>query len=395
MLHDLVIVGAGPVGATLALALADDGLDVVALDSRAEGRIGRAERSLALSHGARLILERLKVWGAVASVPEAITPIAAIDISQRGGFGRVRLDAAEQDVPALGYVVSYGALQAALDAALARGRTKLVYGAIVTGVRATPAYAAVDATVAGSVRGLSARLVAVADGGGNIASGATRHQHDYGQVAIVGKLWPREPHRGVAFERFTPEGPIALLPEGDRYGFVWTTTPVRSEALLALPDAEFLSALQRSFGVHGATGAATTQPLGFERVADRRVFVLKLDYADRVVGQRLVLLGNAAQALHPVAGQGFNLGMRDAYELAQELLKRPRDAIGTRDCLAAYARRRRTDRVAGIAFTHGLVGVFGSDAPLLRWPRGLALTMLDALPAAKRAFTRAMSLGIR
>ena len=397
MLHDLVIVGAGPVGATLALALAGDGLDIVALDSRAEGRSGRAERSLALSHGARLILERLKVWGAVASVPEAVTPIAAIDISQRGGFGRVRLEASEQGIPALGYVVSYAALQTALDSALARAGTNIVHRATVTEIRTTPAYAAVDATVAGSMRALSARLVAVADGGGTVVHGVTRHRHDYGQVAIVGKLWPKEPHGGIAFERFTPEGPIALLPEGDRYGFVWTTTQARSEALLALRDDEFLSELARSFGLRIATrgGQLTTPPLGFERVADRRAFVLKLDYAGRVIGERFVLLGNAAQALHPVAGQGFNLGMRDAYELAQELLRGARDAIGTRDCLAAYARRRRADRAAGIAFTHGLVAVFGNDAPLLRWPRGLALTMLDALPVAKRAFTRVMSLGIR
>jgi 2-octaprenyl-6-methoxyphenol hydroxylase len=136
------------------------------------------------------------------------------------------------------------------------------------------------------------------------------------------------------------------------------------------------------------------QPGRFVRVADRRSFALRLEYADRVVGERSVLLGNAAQALHPVAGQGFNLGMRDAYELAQELLSTPRDVIGTRERLAAYARRRRNDRTAGIAFTHGLLGIFGNDAPLLRWPRGLALTMLDALPAAKRAFTRAMTFGV-
>ena len=140
---------------------------------------------------------------------------------------------------------------------------------------------------------------------------------------------------------------------------------------------------------------AHTRPAAFERVADRRAFPLQLDYARSVIGERVALLGNAAQALHPVAGQGFNLGMRDAYELAQELLATPRDAIGSHDRLAAYARRRRSDRVAGIALTHGLLGVFGSDAPLLRWPRGLALTMLDSLPELKRAFTRAMSLGLR
>jgi len=397
MLHDLVIVGAGPVGATLALALADDGLDAVALDARAAGATGRGNRSLALSHGARLILERLGIWSAVAGTRDAVTPITAIDISQRGGFGRMRLDAVEEGLPALGYVVSYRALQAALDAALGRAGNKVIYGAKVTAIRTMPSYAAVDTTQADAGLELSARLVAVADGGGGELIGRLkRHHHDYGQVALVGKLSPREPHGGVAFERFTPEGPVALLPEGERYGFVWTTTPAQGETLLALPDAQFLEALEQRFGLHAAARNAqsSTQPAGFEGVTDRRAFPLRLEYVDRVVGQRVVLLGDAAQALHPVAGQGFNLGMRDAYELAQELLATPRDAIGARDRLAAYARRRRVDRAAGIAFTHGLLGIFGSDAPLLRWPRGLALTMLDALPVAKRALTRAMTFGM-
>jgi 2-octaprenyl-6-methoxyphenol hydroxylase len=209
-------------------------------------------------------------------------------------------------------------------------------------------------------------------------------------------VWPREAQRGAAFPRYTPQGPIALLPEGDHYGLVWTTTPEQSESLLALPDAEFLAAVECRFGPRaGVRGVAPHAPPAFERVADRRVFPLQLDYARSVVGERVALLGNAAQALHPVAGQGFNLGMRDAYELAQELLATPRKAIGSHARLAAYARRRRDDRLAGIVFTHGLLGIFGSDAPLLRWPRGLALTMLDALPAVKRVFARAMSFGMR
>jgi 2-octaprenyl-6-methoxyphenol hydroxylase len=397
MLHDLIIVGAGPVGATLALALVDADLDIVALDARAAGTLGRGDRSLALSHGARLILERVGVWSAVAAERDAVTPITAIDVSQRGGFGHMRLDAIEQQLPALGYVVSYRALQAALDAALARAGIDVLYGAAVDELRATPAYAAIDATPAGGPATLTARLAAIADGSGDIAGGIRRRRHDYGQVALIGKLWTREPHRGVAFERFTPQGPMALLPAGDHYGLVWTTTPQQSEALLALPDQEFLVMLERQFGLRsGARGLqAHMQPAEFERVADRRTFPLRLDYAERVIGERVVLLGNAAQALHPVAGQGFNLGMRDAYELAQELLATPRDAIGSRARLAAYARRRRNDRVAGVVFTHGLLSIFGNDAALLRWPRGLALTMLDALPVVKRAFTRAMSFGVR
>jgi 2-octaprenyl-6-methoxyphenol hydroxylase len=186
---------------------------------------------------------------------------------------------------------------------------------------------------------------------------------------------------------------MALLPEGQRYGLVWTTTPAEGERLCTLPDAEFLAALDARLGGEGAWRTSAV-PGGFTAVADRRTFPLRLEYAQRIVDDRRVLLGNAAQALHPVAGQGFNLGLRDAYELAQELLATSRDDIGSFGQLAAYARRRRADRIAGIAFTHGLLGVFGTDAQLVSWPRGLALTMLDSLPAVKRAFTRAMLFGV-
>jgi 2-octaprenyl-6-methoxyphenol hydroxylase len=383
MLHDLAIVGAGPVGATLALALAEADLDVVVLDARAKGETLRGERSLALSHGGRLILERCGVWPTLASAPGAVTPITAIDISQGGGFGMTRLDAAAENLPALGYVVSYRALQAALDEALARTSITVRHGATVAAVDATSAYAVAD--VAGGEPVL-ARLAAVADGTGAAVSGLVRRRHDYRQVALVAKLWRAAPHAGIAYERFTPEGPVALLPERDHYGLVWTATPARADDLLVLDDAAFLAALARHFGAR--TG-------GFTRVEDRRTFPLALEFASTTVGRRRVVLGNAAQTLHPVAGQGFNVGLRDAMDLARAVVDTPREAIGEPAMLDRYAASRRTDRWAGIAFTHGLVNVFGSESALLRWPRGLALTMLDTLPVAKRAFTRAMLFGLR
>jgi len=391
MLHDLVIVGAGPVGATLALALSESGLAIVALDARPAGSIARSDRSLALSHGARLIFERLGVWSAVAAMPGAVTPITAIDISQRAGFGRARLHARDQGVDALGYVVSYRALQQALDAALARAGMPVEHG---VGVRRVSAAAGAEcALIAAERDGVpvewSARLAAVADGGGDVVDYIARRRHDYRQVALVAKVWPTEPHAGVAFERFTEEGPMALLPEEDHYGLVWTTTAARADALVALPEQSFLDALARRFGRCAGP---------WRRAADRRTFPLTLEFATSVVGERTVLLGNAAQALHPVAGQGFNLGVRDAYELAQELLAvsdvAGRDHFGARDSLAAYSRRRRADRWSGITFTHGLLGLFAIDTPLLRWPRGLALTMLDASPPLKRMFTRTMLYGL-
>ncbi|MEP7180987.1 MAG: FAD-dependent monooxygenase [Betaproteobacteria bacterium] len=383
MLHDVAIVGAGPVGATLALALADGDLDVVVLDARAAGETLRGDRSLALSHGSRLVLERLGVWSELAATTDAVTPIATIDISQACGFGRATLDAAEQGLPALGYVVSYRALQAALDRALARTRTTVRHSATVTAVGGTPAYAAVDVDGGETVL---ARLAAIADGTGAAIAGKIRERHDYDQVALLARLWRSAPHRGIAYERFTPEGPVALLPEGDHYGLVWTATPARAQELLALDDAEFLAALARHFGA----GAGR-----FDRVADRRTFPLALEYLHDPTGTRSVALGNAAQTLHPVAGQGFNVGLRDAHELAQAIHDTPVDAIGDRPMLARYAGARRPDRMAGVAFTHGLVGLFGNDLPFVRWPRGLALTLLDAVPPVKRAFTRAMLFGLR
>jgi 2-octaprenyl-6-methoxyphenol hydroxylase len=388
MLHDLAVVGAGPVGATLALAVADADLDVVVLDARAAGEVARGDRSLALSHGARLIFERVGVWGALAAQPGAATPISAIDISQVGGFGVARLTAAENDLPALGYVVRYRALQAALDAALARSDVTVRHGVAVTSVGGTPAYAAVEAGAVrnGEAQPILARLAAVADGTGATVAGLERHRHDYGQVAIVAQVDCAAPHGGLAFERFTADGPVALLPEGDRYGLVWTTTPQRAQELLALPEAAFLERI---------SGYLAPRAVNLVQVDHRRAFPLALEFARATVGTRTVVLGNAAQTLHPVAGQGFNVGLRDAFELAQAIADSPREAIGERSMLARYARGRWTDRWGGIAFTHGLVNLFGNDRALVRLPRGLALALFDALPTAKRAFTRSMLFGLR
>jgi 2-octaprenyl-6-methoxyphenol hydroxylase len=225
-------------------------------------------------------------------------------------------------------------------------------------------------------------LAVAADGAGERVEGITRERHDYGQVAVVAKLWMDRPHAGVAYERFTPAGPVALLPEQDHYGLVWTQTPAQAQATLALTDDAFIAALRHHFG---------TRVSGYARVAERRSFPLVLERAHPPVASRVAAIGNAAQALHPIAGQGFNLGLRDAFELAQIVMRTPRESIGTRAMLESYARGRSLDRRAGIAFTHGLVRLF--DGVAMRWPRGVGLTLLDALPPVKRAFTRAMLYG--
>jgi len=387
-MHDVVIVGAGPVGGALALALADADLDIVALDARAAGGTLRGDRSLALSHGARLIFERLAVWPHLSAMPGAVTPILEIDISQAGGFGVTRLTAEEQRLPALGYVVSYRALQAAIDDALARTRIAIRFGVTAASVEGSPA----DVTIAltdDAGAPLRARLAVVADGTGTAVAGITREQRDYRQVALIAKVGIQHPHAGVAFERFTREGPMALLPEGghgtEHYGLVWTMTPEKAEAMLSASDDKFLAVLAHQFGA---------RVTGFASVANRRTFPLRLEFARSTIATRTVVIGNAAQALHPIAGQGFNLGLRDAYELSRSIISAPRDALGSATMLAAFAARRRTDRYAGIAFTHGLTKLFATDAAVVRWPRGVALTLLDAVPPMKKAFTRAMLFGM-
>lgn len=381
-MHDLAIVGAGPVGATLACALARAGLDLAVLDARAEGATLRGDRSLALSHGARLVFERIGVWPALARTPGAVTPIVAIDVSQARGFGGTTLAAADVGLPALGYVVSYVALQAALDAAMRSAGLAVTFGAPVSRVDASAAFASI-ALEGGST--LDARLAVVADGGGEHVAGIERVRHAYGNVALIADVARDAPPDGVAFERFTSEGPVALLPKGDRYGLVWTMTPARAESACALDDRAFLAAL----AAHAGTRIGRIVSVGA-----RRTFPLVLEYARPAARPRVAMLGNAAQTLHPIAGQGFNLGVRDAFDLARVVLDTPRDALGAAPMIDQYLRIRRADRAAGIAVTHGLSRLFASDRALVAWPRGLGLALLDVLPPARRAFTRAMLFGV-
>lgn len=382
-LRDVVIVGAGPVGAVLARALADCDLDVVVLDSRPAQGASRAERALALSHGARLILERIGLWGELASQRDAVTAITDIDVSQANGFGTAKLHARDHGLSALGYLVSYRALQHVLDQALQRTQLDLRFDTSVESVGGTRTYAAVN--VRGDADPLLARLAIVADGTGMGVDGISRRRHAYSQLALVAKVWTRAPHGGCAFERFSAEGPMALLPEQDHYALVWTAPVERVQTLLSLPDALFLSQLAAAFA---------PRRTDFVEVRERRSFPLSLEVAPSIVSTRCAVAGNAAQALHPVAAQGLNLGLRDAYELARIIVDTPRDAIGSESMLARYASSRRVDRLAGVAFTHGLLSIFGNASPWLRWPRGVALSALDAVAPAKRAFTRAILFGL-
>jgi 2-octaprenyl-6-methoxyphenol hydroxylase len=377
---DIAVVGGGPVGAALAIALKDSGLKVALLEAKAEFA-ARDPRALALSQGTRLILERLGVWDDLA--PSA-TAIETIHVSQRGGIGRALLEAGKLAVPALGYTAEYGDLYRALAAGLPRSGAAMIAGARVTAVRPAPGCGLVEFDQAGTVRSLTARLIVLADGGKSLP-GSVRVK-DYGQSALICTVTTELPHAHRAYERFAPAGPMALLPLGDAYALVWTTANDQVETRLQWDEATFLAELQSAFGDRQGR---------FLGAGPRSVFPLRLVTAEEVVRPGLVRIGNAAQTLHPVAGQGFNLGLRDAWWLAETVLDGAREQLGSADSLAAYHRRRRWDVGGGIAMTDLLVDLFANDLPLLSQARGLALSAMDLLPPLKQAFARKMMFGVQ
>lgn len=373
---DVAIVGAGPVGATLAVLAARSGLSIGLFEAR-EGP-SHDRRTLALSHASRERLEEARAWP-----HEAATPIESIHISQRGGPGRTLLQASEQRLPALGYTVSYAALESALDARMKDAGIPVTYGAACEGIELASDAATLRFA---SGRTAQARLLVLADGGANASRipGIAFMEKDYGQRAVVAAVRCDRDHGGRAYERFTAQGPMALLPVGQRYSLVWTATPSEAERLLALDEASFIEELQQAFGDRAGR---------FVAVSDRASFPLKLRAVNTPIALRTAIVGNAAQALHPIAGQGLNLGLRDAGTLAALLVGAKREAVGEAAMLATYRDARRRDASRGIAFTDLLVSTFADARRLPTQGRGLALLALDLFPAARRLLAERMIHG--
>jgi 2-octaprenyl-6-methoxyphenol hydroxylase len=341
---DVAIRGAGPVGCALALALKDSRLQVAL-----QGALPVANapppsfRPVALSYASRLILERLGVWDAVA-----VTAIETIVVSQAGHFGRARLDAADASVPALGYVTEYSALLAALRARVEVG-TQLQ----------------------------DAQCVVHAEG-----SGDDMRERRYEQDAIVACVRTRPGARHTAFERFTAEGPLALLPLRDAYALIWSMRPERARQLASSGNEIFLRALA------GVAGPALGEPLAVQSLS---VQPLMLRVRPRRASGNEVFIGNAAQALHPVAGQGLNLGLRDAWDLARIL--KETQTVDLAAALSRFAAQRRFDATATIRMTDFLASGFTGNSALLGLARGAALSALDVVAPARRFFARRMIFG--
>ncbi|KAA6187342.1 2-octaprenyl-6-methoxyphenyl hydroxylase [Thiohalocapsa marina] len=384
---DLVIVGGGLVGSSLACALRHSGLRVgvvEAVAANAPSHPSYDERVLALSLGSRRIFGGIGLWDAMRADAE---PIRQVHVSERGQFGFARLAADEEGVEALGYVTPARSIGQALEACLrdATDTVEVMRPARLVGLRQQPDGWNIEISVAGSSRLLRTALLVAADGGDSALRrrlGLAVHEQAYGYDAIITTVTPGRPRPGVAFERFTDSGPLAMLPmTGGRWSVVWTARDSDTAGLLALDDTAFLQALQQRFG----------HRLGrLARPGRRIAYPLRLLLAKQLTGPRLALIGNAAHTLHPVAGQGFNLGLRDVAELADLLAdtRRTGQDPGGHAVLAGYRQRRRQDQANVAALTDGLARLFTNPLPTLRLGRNLGLLGLDLLPPARHALAR-------
>jgi 2-octaprenyl-6-methoxyphenol hydroxylase len=377
---DIAIIGGGPVGTALALALQESGLKIVVLEARKVEEQNADPRALALSYGSRLLLDKLNVWKKI----EQVSAIKTIHVSQKDTSGIALLFAAEMKVPELGYVLPYTALQTVLHQELLKTNIKYLECAKVSRLESKSDSATLVYQYEGGEHQLKARLAVVADGGKLLEESNPPNIREYGQVAVIGHVICSAPQPETAFERFTGQGPVALLPYKDGYEIVWTGSQAQAKEMLEWDDATFLAELHRHFG--DAVGT-------FLSVGKRSSFPLRLKRARDTTLPHTVLIGNAAQTLHPVAGQGFNMGVRDAWELARIILRTQADQIGTVSMLAKYRSSRLIDRNAGIGFTDGLVRLFSNDLPLLNKGRGWAISLLDRLPLAKRFIAKRMMFG--
>ena len=385
MTHDVAIVGGGMVGATLAVALAPLKLRVALIEAiphNAAAQPSFDERTTALSNGSRRILETIGVWPALNALA---TPIRKIHVSDQGRFGFARIDAKEQGLDAMGYVLPNRALGSALWSRLTGAGMEIFCPAEVSLLSASDEAVNIEIAAADARIAVDAKLIVAADGAQSVvrsAFGITAQVRDYGQTAVITTVLPQRFHDNVAYERFTPDGPLALLPlEGGRCTLVLTLAKDAAQSVLAWSDSEFLAEVQRRFGFR----------LGrFLKVGRRVPYPLSLTQADRTSAPRCVIIGNAAQGLHPVAGMGFNLGLRDVASLAELIAENARsDAdAGNATLLSEYDAWRSADRGGVIAFTDGLVRTFSNPLSLVARLRNVGLLAFDLLPPAKSALSR-------
>ncbi|MBV6321682.1 UbiH/UbiF/VisC/COQ6 family ubiquinone biosynthesis hydroxylase [Duganella violaceipulchra] len=370
---DVAICGAGPAGMALAALLAKRGTPaqrIALIDTKTLEQASKDPRSIALSWGSRQILEEIGAW------PVAATAIHQIHVSRRGQFGRSLIDRDEHQLPALGYVLRYGDLVTALGAVCARAGIATLRPARVEAI--DEGADAVALTIAGAASATAAIVVQAEGGLFSDQESKARHR-DYQQTAIIAQVRSSRPIAHRAYERFTEQGPLALLPQGEDYSLVWCVRPDTAARLQALDDAAFLAELGAAFGERVGS---------FTHASPRLAFPLGLN-ADPRSSARTVAIGNAAQTLHPVAGQGLNLGLRDVAVLARLLAQGANPAM-----LAQFTELRRRDRDTTVRLTDTMARIFANDSPAQAL-LGLSLAAIDMVAPARGVLAELMMYGRR
>ncbi|MFT5500243.1 MAG: 2-octaprenyl-6-methoxyphenol hydroxylase [Woeseiaceae bacterium] len=387
--YDIIIAGGGMIGTSLGLALAPLDLKVAVVEAVARGaelQPSFDDRSTALSRSSQRMFEAMGLWPDVVA---ASTPIKNIHVSDKGRFGFSHIDAAEQKVEALGYVVINRVLGQVLQDALGNiARLDFICPGSITAVDQADGSVAVTVDEEGLSKRISARLLVAADGASSMVRemmGISATKIDYAQWAIVGNVLPEKKPQGRAFERFTEDGPIAMLPVADdRAAFVWIQSPDAAKESLSLSDAEFTASLQDVFGYR----------LGeFSKVGKRGAYPLALSKANSLIAKRSVVVGNAAHGLHPVAAQGFNLGMRDVAALCDCIFDAKIDVAGPPDpgsasILENYVEWRRDDQRKLVRFTDGVVRLFADSRPPVRAMRNIGMLGFDLIPGVRKLFAK-------
>lgn len=383
--YDLLIVGGGLAGNCLALALKNSGLRIAIIEANSREHLHHSpagDRALALASGTVMMLEQLNIWQGIS---HAATPIKHIHISDRGHFGKTRLSAEKEHVDALGYVITARDIETYVANLVTEAGITLIIPARVVGLMSGDNEVCVSLKQGNESLTVSAHLLVGADGGLSSVRqllDIPQQITEYGQTAIVTTVKSTLTNNNTAFERFTSSGPLALLPVAkNQCAVVWTRTTQDAEELMTSSDSDFLATLQLCFGFK----------LGeLSLSAPRRAFPLSLIRAEAMVSGRAVIIGNAAHQLHPVAGQGFNLGLRDVVKLAEMLTEQSelnRD-IGETKLLQAYAASRKKDHDLTIGFTDTVVKIFSNEWLSLALVRNMGLTLLDHIPAVKKLLTR-------
>lgn len=390
-MFDVLIVGGGMVGASLAVALKPLNLKIGLIEAFNFGVAAQPsydDRSIALSYGSSRIYQGMGLWD---KLKVGVESIQHIHVSDRGYFGATRLEASTEGVPALGYVVESRVLGKVLYDELVDSAIEQIVPAKVYEVSQDKDYVNVGIERKGIVDHLTTRLLIVCDGTESKVRellGIDVTRRDYQQTALIANVTTSKPHCHTAYERFTAQGPLALLPlTQGRYSLVWTHWTKDVADTMQLDDAAFLQKLQTAFGYRQGL---------FTKVGKRATYPLILQKAKQEVAGRAVVIGNASHALHPVAGQGLNLGLRDVAQLADLLAEAARTGndVGASSLLHTYEQQRQSDYATVVRYTDTLVRLFSTDFMPLNHARAGGLLAVDRIPLVRQWFTR-QSMGLR